>query len=1136
MKYFTIPLLCITGLLCLPNQRCHGQNVLAANYPARTSVSPQQEAQTLGILLKKLEKMYKTTFVYSVDIPENKKVDFSLKPGQDLESVLKQVLPSFNLKFRKLSSGGYAIVEDKGNDTGSNTEKHPEKTSSSGYSASNKGGVARDITGKVTDEKGEPLPGVTILIKGSQQGTVTNDAGNYLINVPDGEPVLIFSFIGYVTGEAIIRNQSQVNIVLKADVNALEELVVVGYGAVKKSSLTAAVTRVENKKLDQMPAGRIESALAGRLAGVSVVTNSATPGSAPLIRIRGVGSIDAENSPLIVIDGFPGGDLGQLNMNDVASIEVLKDASAAAIYGSRGAGGVILVTTKRGTGKAKLDFNMYVGVGVPRLHNDWLTGKEWYDYLVKYQNREFAWAGGDVTLPMFGDSRRPATYQVNPLTYELPQTVWQNEITQNAPIQNYNLSISGGEGKTRYFLSGSVKNEKGNVLTSGYKQYSLRTNLDARINDVLDLGVELNPSYSTRRIAGSNMVSLAKYPPFVPPMDQQGRYPRTQDYILTGHSGQASPYVFLYGTNNQANTFKNIGRVFGNIKIMDALVLHTSVGTNITFASTDFFRGGAGDKLVATQGSTTDYRSINLINENTLTYAKTFNKHDFTGLLGASYQKETSRSTSIGAVQGSYNNEIIQTLNNAVINPAATSTSKSAWGLVSYFGRINYSYNGKYLLAASIRTDASSRFGPDNKWALFPAFSAAWRISEENFVKSIHSISELKLRASYGSTGNFNIGDFAYLGRVGSVKYSPDNNLVNGQAPISFENTKLGWEKTVSYNLGLDLGLFSNRLYLSVDLYDKTTNDLLYNVSIPAITGFTSTITNVGEIKNKGIEVELTSRNVMGPLTWNSTFNFSHNQNKVVNLGGVSERIYNYSLGMSWILKVGDPMFSYYGYKMNGIYQNKAQVDGTPHLAGAKPGNPIIADANKDGKIDPQDKVVLGNFQPKYLLGFVNDFTYKRFDLNIMLQASLGAKMYNLENQYYEGNTLGAMRRSLAENQWWSEAEPGDGRTPAAALSQLVQYNANTDFYLENASFLTVRNLNFGYTFKPTLISKLGMSQFRIYASVNNLLMVTNKRNHSYNPEGFTNGEISGVNSIPGLNSGSEPINRAYALGLNVSF
>src|SRR5690606_24774335 len=479
----------------------------------------------------------------------------------------------------------------------------------------------------------------------------------------------------------------------------------------------------------------------------------------------------------------------QLNMNDVESIEVLKDASSTAIYGSRGASGVILVTTKRGkSGKPELNLHSYYGVAQAILHDDWMTGDEWYDYLTKYQNREFAWAGGDTSLPIFGDPRRPVTYQVNPLAKELPQTIWQDEILQTASIQNHNLSISGGNDNTKYFISGTIMDEEGVLKTSFFKRYSFRANVDLKITELISMGFELNPSYSRRRIAGSNMVSLVKYPPFVSPHLENGKYPRTYDYIPTGHSGQASPYVYLYGTENFQNIFTNIGRAFINLDLMEGLSLRSSVGTTVSFVTGDYWSGGIGDTQVNVNGNINDSQSFNLINENVLNYNTTLNGvHDLGGILGASYQNATSRGVVMNAVPNSFNNDKIKTLNNAIINPSNSSQSKSEWGLVSYFARVNYGFKDKYLVEASYRRDGSSRFGPENKWGNFPSVSTAWRISEEGFMKEISAISELKLRASYGVTGNFNIGNFQYLGTVSNIRYSPGNSTVNGLAQSSLE-------------------------------------------------------------------------------------------------------------------------------------------------------------------------------------------------------------------------------------------------------------------------------------------------------------------------------------------------------------
>jgi TonB-linked SusC/RagA family outer membrane protein len=997
--------------------------------------------------------------------------------------------------------------------------------------------AGQTISGTITDSStGETLPGVNILVKGTGIGTVSDMDGKYRLEVPGQAATLVYSFVGYQTQELAVANQQVIDVNLSPDQSDLQEVVVIGYGTRKKTSVTSSISQLENTNLDQLPESRLENVLAGRLAGVNVSNSRNRPGDAPSIRVRGLGSISAGNDPLVVIDGFPGGDLGQLNMNDIESIEVLKDASSTAIYGSRGASGVILVTTKRGkSGKPELNLNSYYGVAQAILHDDWMTGDEWYGYLTKYQNREFAWAGGDTSIPIFGDPRRPVTYQVNPLAKDLPQTIWQDEITQTASIQNHNLSISGGNETTQYYVSGTYLDEEGVLKTSSYKRYSFRANVDMKITELISMGFELNPSYSKRRLAGSNMVSLVKYPPFVSPHMENGKYPRTYDYIPTGHSGQASPYVFLYGTENFQNIFTNIGRTFIHLDLMEGLSLRSSVGTTISFVTGDFWSGGIGDTQVNVNGNINDSQSFNLVNENVLNYNTTLNGvHDLGGILGASYQNATSRGVVMNAVPNSFNNDKVKTLNNAIINPSNSSQSKSEWGLVSYFTRVNYGFKDKYLVEASFRRDGSSRFGPENKWGNFPSVSAAWRVSEEGFMKSIPGISELKLRASYGVTGNFNIGNFQYLGTVSNISYSPGNSTVNGLAQSSLENAGLSWEKTKGYDFGLEIGLLDNRFNINFDYYDNRTTDMLYSVNTPAVTGFSNMIDNVGEVRNSGVDIEVDSRNLVGEFRWNTSFNVSLNRNEVVDLGGVDERINTY-WSMDFLLREGEPMFSYYGYKMIGIFQNEEQIANTASLAGTKPGNPILQDTNGDGDINPDDKVILGSFLPKVLLGMSNEFFWKNFDMSVFLQASLGAKMFNAENQYYEGNTLGAMRRSLSENQWWSEEEPGDGKTPAAALSQLFGYNTNNDFYIEDASFLNVRSVNLGYTL-PSFAQSIGIRSLRVYTSINNLLVIKHKDNHSYNPEGSTQGEVSGINSTPGVNLGSEPLNRTIVLGVNVGF
>lgn len=1095
---------------------------LSAKTIAQTITLSERNA-TLESVLKKIKKQSGYAFLYQDQLlRQSFRVDIevtNVRPEEALNLIFKDQPLTYEIIADKLIAVKEKTIKLE-------SKPQPEVPR------------AQDITGTVVNEKGEPLAGASIMIRGTQRGTTTGSDGRYSLSGVDRNAVLVVSIIGYQTMEIPVNGRSVIAIVMRsAESSLLTDVVVVGYGTQKRSSVTASISKIQNDILDQVPSGRLETALIGRMAGVNISQSRNIPGAAPDISIRGLGSISASNSPLIVIDGFPGGDLGQLDMNDVESIEVLKDASSAAIYGSRGAGGVMMITTKRGTsGKAALNLNAYSGFAKPMVFNDWLTGEEWYDYLVKYQNREFAWVGGDVTLPMFGDPRRPVTYQVNPLAKELPQTVWQDEVIQTAPVQNYNLSVKGGSENVKYYISGTYANEGGALKTAYYETYGFRANLDVKINKAVSFGMELNPHFTKQRVAGSNMVNLVKYPPFVSPDKLNGKYPRTFDYIPIGHSGQASPYTFLYGAKNYNNNFASVGRAFVNLRLMDGLSLKTSLGTNIVYNTYNSFTGGIGDPQVNTTGSVSQNQSINLVNENVLSYNKTLHEvHDFSGILGASYQKNNSQSIGMAATTNSFNNDIVQTLNNAIINPSASSQSKSQWGLISYFARINYAYKDRYLFAASFRTDGSSRFGSDSKWGNFPSISAAWRMSEENFMQFVPVISELKLRGSYGVTGNFNIGDFQYLGAVGSVLYSPNSATVKGTAQTSIDNPNLSWEKVKGYDLGIELGLFNNRVNINFDYYDKRTDGMLYAVNVPAITGFTSTIENIGVVRNRGIDVEINTRNLTGALKWNTSLNISHNKNKVEDLGGVDERV-NTSWSMGFLLRKGVPMFSYYGYKMIGVFQNEDEIARLPHLTGTVPGNPIFKDVNGDGKIDPDnDRVILGNAQPKVVFGMANSFSWKKFDLSITWQASFGAKIFNGENQYYEGNTLGAMRRSLAERQWWSEAEPGDGKTPAATLTYLFSFNTNTDFYIEDASFFNFRNLNVGYNLSDVVKTK-GIDKLRVYTSISNLLIIKSKNNHAYNPEGTTLGSVSGINSTPGVNLGSEPLSRIIVLGINIGF
>ncbi|MGK6352065.1 SusC/RagA family TonB-linked outer membrane protein [Parapedobacter sp. DT-150] len=1002
--------------------------------------------------------------------------------------------------------------------------------------------MQQGVSGTVRDATGVPLDGVSVTVKRTGSGTATSTEGKFTIEQVEPTDMLVFKRMGYKELEVEVSGKTSLDVVMEEDVAGLDEVIVVGYGTQKKSSVTAAIAKVENKILDQVPVGRPELALVGRLAGVNISNTRSNPGSAPIIRVRGSGSISASNDPLVVIDGFPGASMSSVNMNDVESIEVLKDASSAAIYGSRGSGGVIIITTKKGTmGKPQLEVNAYAGVSEALGHDDWITGDEFHDYVAKYMNREYAWQGGDISVPLWGDERRPPNFRVNPVIRE-GDYVWEDILLRPAPMQNYSLSVRGGTENITYYISGTYRDEKGTLLNTGYKNYAFRANLDAKLTSRVRAGLMVSPNWADRQTSPVTMEAIVKTSPFVSPDPYpDGTYPRPLDYWGNSVSGQVSPLATLYGTFNTSSSMNNVGEMYVEADLLKGLSIRSSFGANITYGIAENFQAAMATSNGLNSGSARDTRSINLLNENVLRYSNDFGgDHDFNAILGASFQKATSRTALQTAVAGSFNNETIRTLNNAIIDPSRSYTTKSKWGLVSYFGRVNYAYKGRYLLAASFRTDGSSRFGPDNRWGNFPSASIAWRISQEEFLRGNRVISELKPRLSYGVVGNFNIGDFSYLGTVSAVYYSPDDVLTKGWAQNAIGNAGLQWERTESYNAGLDLGLFDNRITIAADYYRKKTSNLLYDVSVPAISGFPTAIVNVGDIRNTGFEVELNSRNLTGAFRWETAFNFSRNRNEVVDLGGVDEVINTHSRGMSWILRVGEPMFSYYGYRSLGVLVDQEDVDHSPIMAGSKPGNTKYADVGgpdgvPDGQITPDDRVILGSYLPKATLGMVNDFSWKNFDLSIAMQSSIGAKLYNLENLYYQGATVSAIRRSLVENQWWSENEPGNGKEPATALSQLA-WVSNSDYYLEDASFVAIRNLNLGYRIPQSFLEKIKINNLRVFASISNLLMITKKGFHGYNPEGFTGGEVDGINSMPGFNNGSEPINRVYTFGVNANF
>lgn len=992
----------------------------------------------------------------------------------------------------------------------------------------------KKITGRVIDQEGASLPGVSVVVKGTSLGTLTDTDGAFSMTVPANAKTLSFTFVGMAAIDMEIGNQTVFNVSMTASSIGLDEVVVIGYGSVKKSSLTAAVATLKNEKLNQIAVGRADLAIVGQLPGISIKQTSTRPGDAPVVRIRGTSSITGLNDPLYVVDGVPIiGDLNSINSGDIESIEVLKDASSAAIYGSRAAAGVVLITTKRGTGlKPSFNINSYVGLRTPtNLVDDYHNARESFDYAVKVSDSNWQLAGGDPNIPIWS---RPLQYRPDSLYINLADTDWQKELLKNALMQNHEVSSTGGTERIKYYISANYMDEQSTYIVGEYKRYSARTNVDAKINDKLDLGITFSPAYSVQRRTTAVMGDMTKYPSYIPVFLPDGRiakdgshYAGTLDFFTNPYIKGKNPVAQSLGTKDMYYRFNGFGNIFLNYEIIKNLKFRTSIAFDYQTVKNPYFVTTFANKDSKTEANFDYGENLNSLNENLLSYSKTFNQHSVDVLAGSTFQKNKSFLLNMTVPTGSIPNDKIETLNAGIVNGG--STFESEWGLVSFFGRVNYGFADKYLLSLSYRKDGSSRFGEDRKWGSFPAASIAWRVNNESFLKDQEIVSNLKLRLSYGLTGRTPVGLYDQFPRIQNFNYtlgSGNGVKVGGATQGTFGNSELGWEKTKEFNFGLDLGIYRNRVTLETDLYYRLTTDLLLNNPIPGITGFVSTTTNLGKVSNKGVELALNSKNLIGAFSWETRINYTKNINEVVGLGGLSSLpLATSKKGMWFLTEVGRPIGLFYGYKQTGVWQSQAELDANPHFAGSIPGSIRVADINNDDVIDQNDRTILGSYMPDFEFGITNNLSYKNFDLSVLVNGVIGFDVWNMELSYYREN-----RSYVTDTQWYSEADPGNGWTPSNREGIDPR---DTDFYIEDGSYWSIRNLTLGYTMDKDIIGKI-FNSARIYVSAQNLYVHLKKGFHAYNPEGLTDYESEATR--PGVNFGSEPLNRTLTLGISIGF
>lgn len=1029
------------------------------------------------------------------------------------------------------------------------------------------------FTGRVVDEKGEPVPGAGVMIAGTSKGTLTDINGVFTLPDMKDNAELEISCVGYET--ATVRGKRNArNIVLREDILLLEETVVIGYGKQSRAKVTNAIAKIDGSKLvEDMNVSSFDQALGAKLPGVVIQQTSGAPGAGVNIKVRGTNSINYSGSPLIVVDGVPlsgnasndtmqgsadivynqytANPLALINPADIESIDVLKDAASAAIYGSRGSNGVIIITTKQGKeGKTRINFGSYWGFSQLTKKIDVMDAYELSAFTKKARDLAYLNAnpGASADDPMSARSNANWRYPDYIMPYVngvqgLTNTDWQDEIYRNAFQQNYDLSISGGNSKLNYYVSGNFTDQDGIIINTGMKRYGVRTNLNAKITDRITMGLRMSASRTDNKMVISEdawsrealVIVALMYHPMLPVYNEDGTL--ATDLMLqesakgTNVASLVNPVALATMVKNNLVSNNLNGSVDFNWEIFDGLNLKTSFGVESVGMNREYYRPKSLSHRYQMAPTTTyntgfDVRSsiFNWISETNLTYAKQFGDHSVEGLLGFSAQKE--HSSYVQAKGTNFPNDVVTT-----INAAATTTGKSfaqEASMVSFLGRVMYSYKDKYLFTASLRRDGASRFAENTKWGWFPSVSAGWNISREDFFPKNNVVTDLKLRASWGLTGNANIGYYGGTALMGANNYvfgGTNGTLAAGFAPQNSPNTDLSWESTSTINLGIDAAFANNMFKVAVDAYQSNTSGLLLDVTVPASSGFTSALQNIGQVRNRGIEGMISTTQRFGrDWTWEGSLVMSHNQNKVLALGpGQTEFTQRSGLNdYSYIVRVGESLGSFYGYKIDGRFLTQEEFDNYPHVnASQGVGDFKYVDVSgpdgvPDGKITADDRVILGNANPKFTWGFNNTLRWRNLDFTFNIEGKHGHQIFNATHRYLAeawGNNL---------RYWGSEEAP----RPVWAYGTASHTRASS-LHVEDASFVRIRNIALGYTFHNVL----GISRVRVYASTTNPFTFTNYS--GYNPEVSNHG---GSAIIAGEDFGNYPVSRSYIFGFNVSF
>ncbi len=1043
------------------------------------------------------------------------------------------------------------------------------------------------ITGKVTsDIGGTPMAGVSVFADKTKQGIASKDDGTYSISVDPGTTVLLFSFVGYKEQAVTIAGRKVIDVVMQVSSATTDDVVVVGYGTQKRATVTGSVSKYQNDRLDEVPQSRLDQALQGKIAGVQIQNVSPEAGAEPKVRIRGISSINAGASPLVVVDGHPVPDgLAFVNMADVQSVDVLKDAASAAIYGSRGASGVILITTKSGkANKPKFGIKMSTGTKQAYERYDMMTTSEYTQMLFD----EAALKLQDPSIPPPTTAQIASTPERGAYIIENDlrggeATDWQSEALRTASTKNIQMNVSGGNSGLKYYVSGGYQDDPGMMYHSEYERFTIKTKVDANLSKRVKLSINLNPSFIKRERPSVNYIDFVRFQSYLPVyLDEklaafvrenpayadvkagdyaQARYFNGRVYNGTMPDGSIWANTTAVTPFNTANNSpksvmetrtisQNDYRVLTSgdltVNILPGFDFKTLASAYVNYTQgLDFAKRNSNRAGDVNRGIYNKRLFVDLLSENTFTYSNRFGNHSVSALAGFTAQKTTIDDEQITAYD--YPSDNITTLNTALTvdqDRNNTFNTKNQIGLLSYLGRITYSYKEKYLFNATIRADGSSYFGPGNKWGYFPSVSAGWIVSNEGFMENVSWLNNLKLRGSYGVTGNNRIIDFAFVDLLYAANYpfgSTSNGTVStGQLPSRsiLSNPDITWERTFQYNAGIDISVLKNTINLSVDVYKSETDQLLLQQAALGFTGAPLAWNNIGRLRNNGVELELTTFNVRKKnFTWSTAANFARTRNKIMSLSDEAFLLNQGERTELYLNRVGEPLIQFFGYKTDGVWLSQAEIDAAKAKGlNSNLSNVFVAgglklvDLDGNNVIDANDRTVIGNPYPDFTWGITNNFKIFDFDLMFLVQGVQGGTLINGDPNYNETKRY---NRNYNSNRWISPMFPGDGKTPYSTFG----FNwMLTDYVVEDASYAALRELLVGYTLPSKVTQWMRLSSLRVYFSAQNLFFITGSNYRGINPEArFSSGPYQ-TPLVDGYQRGSFPIPKTMLFGIDINF